>query len=162
MSQELNCCQKPDRLKGRPQDCSPEQIEECHGAGRAHACLSEQEQSILAEVQQGMGFVPGPLKLMSNRPGVLSNFMAYGKRLFEGGPLTDRERFLIALSAAAALKSPNCIQAQSKRAQDAGATAEEVLQTLLIAGMVSNTSCLHVAYESAGAFGGEVKAQTDA
>jgi AhpD family alkylhydroperoxidase len=149
MSTSAKTCEK-----GRdPKTCSPEQIEECHGAEAGHACLSEQEGWILAEVRQSMGFVPGPLVVMSKRPGVLSKFMAYGNRLFEGGPLTDRERFLIALSAAAALKSPNCIRAHSRRAQEAGATTEEVLQTLLIAGMISNTSALHVAYESAGLFG---------
>jgi len=31
-------CSKPERLKGRPEDCSPEQIEKCHGSDRAHPC----------------------------------------------------------------------------------------------------------------------------
>ncbi len=32
-------CQKPENLKGRPQDCTAEQIRECHGDLRGHPCL---------------------------------------------------------------------------------------------------------------------------
>lgn len=34
-------CQKPEELKGQPKDCSPEQIEKCHGSGQGHPCTSE-------------------------------------------------------------------------------------------------------------------------
>jgi hypothetical protein len=37
-------CQKPENLKGKPKDCSPEQIRECHGEGHDHPCTAEQEQ----------------------------------------------------------------------------------------------------------------------
>jgi len=30
-------CQKPENLKGKPDECSPEQIRKCHG-GKAHPC----------------------------------------------------------------------------------------------------------------------------
>ena len=39
------CCQKPEKLKGKPEDCSPEQIQECHGDGKTHPCLPESETS---------------------------------------------------------------------------------------------------------------------
>ena len=32
-------CLKPEDLKGRPQDCSPEQIRKCHGKDKAHPCV---------------------------------------------------------------------------------------------------------------------------
>lgn len=31
-------CQHPERLKGRPEDCTPEQIKECHGKTEEHCC----------------------------------------------------------------------------------------------------------------------------
>jgi len=31
-------CQKPNALKGKPEDCSPEQIEKCHGDVKEHPC----------------------------------------------------------------------------------------------------------------------------
>ena len=31
-------CQKPEKLKGKPGECSPEQIRECHGDDKRHPC----------------------------------------------------------------------------------------------------------------------------
>jgi ArsR family transcriptional regulator, arsenate/arsenite/antimonite-responsive transcriptional repressor len=31
-------CQQPEKLKGKPGDCSPEQIRECHGDVENHPC----------------------------------------------------------------------------------------------------------------------------
>ncbi|MFW5982204.1 MAG: hypothetical protein ACOCQO_03240 [Halanaerobiaceae bacterium] len=31
-------CEHPERLKGKPGECSPEQIKECHGDEKAHSC----------------------------------------------------------------------------------------------------------------------------
>jgi hypothetical protein len=36
-----NCCQQPNRLKDKPQNCSPEQIRECHGGTKGHPCIKE-------------------------------------------------------------------------------------------------------------------------
>jgi hypothetical protein len=33
-----DCCQKPDKLIGTPQECTPEQIKECHGDTKEHPC----------------------------------------------------------------------------------------------------------------------------
>lgn len=35
-------CQNPDGLKGKPQDCLPEQIRECHGDVGAPPCVEAQ------------------------------------------------------------------------------------------------------------------------
>ena len=32
------CCQKPEELKGKPGECSPEQIKKCHGDTADHPC----------------------------------------------------------------------------------------------------------------------------
>ncbi|MFZ5450675.1 MAG: ArsR/SmtB family transcription factor [Thermodesulfobacteriota bacterium] len=32
-------CQKPEELKGKPEECSPEQIKKCHGEASEHPCL---------------------------------------------------------------------------------------------------------------------------
>ena len=34
-----DCCQKPETLKGKPEECSPEQIKECHGDTKDHPCV---------------------------------------------------------------------------------------------------------------------------
>jgi len=32
-------CTHPERLKGKPGECSPEQIKECHGEAAEHPCV---------------------------------------------------------------------------------------------------------------------------
>jgi len=34
-------CQKPEELQGTPGECSPEQIEKCHGSDKEHPCTTE-------------------------------------------------------------------------------------------------------------------------
>jgi AhpD family alkylhydroperoxidase len=109
---------------------------------------SSAEQQILAAVEAKKGFRPPALMLMAGRKGTLPAFMAYGNGLFEGGPLSQREAYLIAVAAAVALKSPVCMKAHSESALKAGASADEVRQAALIAGLISGTSSLHVAFES--------------
>jgi ArsR family transcriptional regulator len=31
-------CQHPEKLKGKPGECTPEQIKECHGDATHHPC----------------------------------------------------------------------------------------------------------------------------
>ena len=38
-SQEKENCQKPENLKGEPEECSPEQIKNCHGDVDEHPCV---------------------------------------------------------------------------------------------------------------------------
>ena len=41
MCQNTKGCQKPKELKGKPQDCSPEQIRKCHGDPTRHPCTAK-------------------------------------------------------------------------------------------------------------------------
>jgi hypothetical protein len=43
MCQEKQTCQKPEELKGKPEECSPEQILKCHGETSKHPCCSSQK-----------------------------------------------------------------------------------------------------------------------
>lgn len=38
-------CTKPEHLKGKPEECSPEQIRECHGEGAGHPCCDSEAES---------------------------------------------------------------------------------------------------------------------
>jgi hypothetical protein len=42
MCQKEKCCEKPENLKGKPEACSPEQIETCHGSEKGHPCVTEE------------------------------------------------------------------------------------------------------------------------
>jgi ArsR family transcriptional regulator len=36
-----NCCQQPDKLQDKPENCTPEQIHQCHGDTKEHPCSKE-------------------------------------------------------------------------------------------------------------------------
>jgi AhpD family alkylhydroperoxidase len=108
---------------------------------------SNSEESILQNVEKKKGFRPFPLQLMAKRDGVLPAFMAYGNMLFENGPLPPKEVYLIALAAAVVHNSPVCISAHTKSAEQNGASDDEIIQTILIAGFIGNTAPLHLAGE---------------
>ena len=38
MCAEKRECERPQDLKSKPQECSPEQIRECHGEANGHPC----------------------------------------------------------------------------------------------------------------------------
>ncbi len=40
-AEEKIVCPYPERLKGKPQECSEEQIRECHGDVEKHPCEEE-------------------------------------------------------------------------------------------------------------------------
>jgi hypothetical protein len=35
-------CQYPEKLKGKPEECTPEQVKECHG-DEEHPCVDDKE-----------------------------------------------------------------------------------------------------------------------
>ena len=38
-------CKKPERLKEKPEKCTPGQIEECHGKEECHPCEESKQKS---------------------------------------------------------------------------------------------------------------------
>ena len=38
MCKNESCCLKPEKLKGKPEECTPEQIAECHSDEEGHPC----------------------------------------------------------------------------------------------------------------------------
>ena len=44
MSEERKPCQKPEKLRGNPGECSPEQIKECHGDVEVHSCPPQSDE----------------------------------------------------------------------------------------------------------------------
>ena len=43
MSNKKKKCKHPEKLKGKPGECSPEQIRECHGDDPEHKCAEKKE-----------------------------------------------------------------------------------------------------------------------
>jgi len=37
------CCERPERLRNNPQECTPEQVRECHGEENEHSCAAKEK-----------------------------------------------------------------------------------------------------------------------
>ena len=58
------CCEHSEKLKGTPEDCTPEQIRECHGDTDAHCCSSttkhgQEEEKILIQTPEKLNNLEG-------------------------------------------------------------------------------------------------------
>ena len=42
-SREKTLCMFPEKLNEKPEECTPEQIKECHGDDKNHPCVSEKK-----------------------------------------------------------------------------------------------------------------------
>ena len=38
------CCEQPEKLKGKPEECTPDQIRECHGEVKDHPCEEDNKE----------------------------------------------------------------------------------------------------------------------
>jgi hypothetical protein len=43
-SEKKGGCECPEKLKGKPEECTPEQIQECHGPKGEHPCAPKERQ----------------------------------------------------------------------------------------------------------------------
>ncbi|MGM0651900.1 MAG: hypothetical protein ACQES4_03835 [Bacillota bacterium] len=39
-----NCCEQPEKLKNKPETCTPKQIKECHGDNQEHPCECDKKE----------------------------------------------------------------------------------------------------------------------
>ncbi len=39
-----HCCEQPEKLKSKPEACTPEQIKECHGDNQEHPCECDKKE----------------------------------------------------------------------------------------------------------------------
>jgi alkylhydroperoxidase/carboxymuconolactone decarboxylase family protein YurZ len=84
---------------------------------------------------------------MALRPGTREAHLAYRDGILAQGPLSEKERALVQLTAAVALRLGACIPRLVKRVAKVGITRDEIVQTALIAGHQAGHSMLHTAYE---------------
>jgi len=104
-----------------------------------------QDLQIMENVKKVKGKVPTPLKVMALRPGTLSTFMTHRNQVMENGPLSEKTRSLIGIGVAVAMRSSQCIKTQSDSARGAGATDDEIAQTVLMASVMLGASPLRSA-----------------
>ena len=97
-------------------------------------------------IEEEYGKVPLIFKRMSERPEVLISHLLYKGTVAETSPLDPKYVELISMAVGAALKCPHCTGYHMQAALKMGATREEILEVILLSGMISNSSVLANAY----------------
>jgi AhpD family alkylhydroperoxidase len=83
---------------------------------------------------------------MAERPEVLISHLLYKGTVAETSSLDPKYVELICMAVGAALKCPHCTGYHMLAAMKMGATREEILEVILLAGLISNSSVLANAY----------------
>ena len=63
---------------------------------------------------------------------VMESHQKFGKTLREAGPVNEKDANLIQLGAAAAIKAEGAVHSHVRRAQDAGASPDEIYHAIIL------------------------------
>ncbi|RQD80468.1 MAG: carboxymuconolactone decarboxylase family protein [Methanocalculus sp. MSAO_Arc2] len=109
------------------------------GSGETARCWLEQ-------IEKEYGAVPLIFQKMSEKPEVLISHLLYKGSVTQLSKLEPRVVELISMAVGAALKCSHCVEYHMRAAQAKGATREEILEAVLIAGLLANAAVLADAY----------------
>lgn len=124
------------------------------------ALLTKAELSeALAEMHTGkngeLGFL---LKVLKERPRTFNPYLFKGMSIYKEPVALDRKTAeLVAVGASAALRCDHCLEAHMGRAMNEGASLDEIMDALLIAGAITESSTLSVAFRKYKQLEGKVK-----
>ena len=96
--------------------------------------LREITDKILKATEAKYGFIPVSNKVISERPDIFVPSAEFSKSILdrEDGAVPRKYRFLLAISAAAAVGGEHCLRVQIKHAREAGASKDEILESIMI------------------------------
>ncbi|ABS56955.1 alkylhydroperoxidase like protein, AhpD family [Methanoregula boonei 6A8] len=97
-------------------------------------------------IEREYGKVPLIFQRMGERPEVLISHLLYKSSVAETSSLDPKYVELISMAVGAALKCQYCTSYHMQAAARMGATRDEILEVILLSGMISNSSVLANAY----------------
>ncbi len=103
--------------------------------------LREITDKILKATEEKYGFIPVSNKVMQVRPDIFVPSADLSKAVLdrEDGAIKRKDRFLCAISAATAVGGEHCLRVQIKHAREAGASEDEILESIMIGSFMSMT-----------------------
>ena len=102
-----------------------------------------------------LGFL---LKVLKERPRTFNPYLLKGMTVYKEPKALDRKTAeLVAIGAAAALHCEHCLEAHMGRAVAEGASLDEIMDVLLVAGAISESSMLSVAFRKYKQLEGKVQ-----
>lgn len=103
-------------------------------------------EDLLKEIENEYGRVPLIFKRMSERPEILISHLLYKGAVVETSQLEPKMIELISVAVGAALQCSHCVEYHMQAAIAKGATRAEILEVILIAGLLANAAVLADAY----------------
>ncbi|HJJ29252.1 MAG TPA: carboxymuconolactone decarboxylase family protein [Methanocorpusculum sp.] len=100
----------------------------------------------LKRVEEEYGSAPLIYKKLEASPEALISHLLYKNAVTAAGALPPKTVELISLAVGAALRCDHCTSYHMHAAQKVGASREEILEAVLLAGMLSQSSILANAY----------------
>jgi AhpD family alkylhydroperoxidase len=121
-------------------------------------CRPELAEAIADDLTQGRGELGYVLTVLKERPRTFNPYLLKGMTVYREPKSLDRKTAeLVAVSAAAALHCEHCLEAHMARAIAEGATLDEIMDTLLVAGSISESSLFSVAFRKYKQLEGKMK-----
>jgi len=106
--------------------------------------LTEELVSMIEEQRGSLGFL---LNTLRKRHRTFNPYVLKGRTVYRSPAALDiKTAELVAVSASVALRCEHCLEAHMNQALDEGATMDEILDTILIAGAIAESSTLSVAF----------------
>jgi len=101
----------------------------------------EATDKIMKAIEEKYGFVPVVNKVMSERSDIFVPSVNLSQAILdrEDGAIERKNRFLCAISAAAAVGGEHCLRVQIKHAKEAGASKDEIIESIMIGSYMSMT-----------------------
>lgn len=100
----------------------------------------------MENIEAEYGHAPLIFKRMAERPEVLISHLLYKGAVTRTSSLDPKYVELISMAVGAALRCRHCTSYHMQAAAKKGATREEILEVILLAGLISNSSVLANAY----------------
>jgi len=102
------------------------------------------------------------LSVLKARPRNFNPFILKGMAIYREPSSLDRKTAeLVAIGASAALRCDHCLEVHMRRAMDQGASLAEIMDALLVAGAISESSTLSVAFRKYKQLEGKTKRGSD-
>jgi AhpD family alkylhydroperoxidase len=117
--------------------------------------LTEALVESLIEQNGSLGYI---LNVLKERPRNFNPFILKGMAIYKEPKSLDRKTAeLVAIGAAAALRCEHCLESHMHRARTEGASLDEIMDALLIAGAIADSSTLSVAFRKFKQLEGKTK-----
>lgn len=125
---------------------------------KAMLCKTELTDAITDAMVKDRGELGYVLSVLKERPRTFNPYLLKGMAVYKEPKALDRKTAeLVAVSAAAALHCEHCLEAHMARAVAQGATLDEVMDTLLVAGSIAESSLYSVAFRKYKQLEGKMK-----